>query len=193
MPAALFGVLAVLCGVRFLETGSIPSALAAGAALGFLCIIRPFSAVLIAIPCAVELLRRASSLHYTRLAWFVVGSLPFVTGFLFYNNAVTASPLLDPILGLPQISCRSAAGRRVGYPRHSPGWAIILLMELAQWTSPLLCLLYAMAALWKLGCRRLAFYDFVFPLFVLGYLLVPGTGVTDTAAALSSCSSVCSS
>lgn len=67
VPAALFGVLAVLCGVRFLETAGISSALAAGAALGFLGIIRPLSAVLVAIPCGVELLRRAGSLHYTRL------------------------------------------------------------------------------------------------------------------------------
>ena len=180
MPAALFGVLAVLCGVRFLETGSIPSALAAGAALGFLCIIRPFSAVLIAIPCGVELLRRAGSLHYTRLAWFVVGSLPFVTVYLFYNNAVTGNPLLEPMpWAYPKFHLGLQPVDDFGYRYtlfHTAGLAIIRLMELAQWTSPLLCLLYAMAALWKLGRRGLAFYDFVFPLFVLGYLLFPGMG-----------------
>jgi hypothetical protein len=170
MSAALFGVLAVLCGVRFLNTGSIPSALGAGAALGFLGIIRPFSAVLIAIPCAIELLRRARSLHYRRLAWFLLGSFPFVIGFLFYNNAVTGSPLLDPT---SWDSDKLPLGLQ---PVYTAGFAIFRVMELAQWTSPLFCLLYAAAALWKLGCRRLAFYDFVFPLFVLGYLLYPNLG-----------------
>ena len=68
----------------------------AGVALRFPGIKRPFSAVLIAISRAIELLRRACSLHYRRLAWFFLGSFPFVTGFRFYNNAVTDSPLLDP-------------------------------------------------------------------------------------------------
>jgi hypothetical protein len=180
MPAALFGVLAVLCGVRFLKTGSIPSALGAGAALGFLYIIRPFSAVLIAIPCTVELLRRARSLHYRRLAWFFLGSFPFVIGFFFYNNAITGSPLLDPIswgspklhLGLQPVD---ESGNHVTL-FYTAGFAIFRLVELAQWTSPLFCLVYAAAALWKLGCRRLAFYDFVFPLFLLGYLFFPHLG-----------------
>ena len=95
-PAALFGVLAVFCGVRFLNTGSVPSAVGAGVALRFPGIKRPFSAVLIVISRAIELLRRACSLHYRRLAWFFLGSFPFVTGFRFYNNAVTGSPLLAP-------------------------------------------------------------------------------------------------
>jgi hypothetical protein len=180
IPAALFGVLAVLCGVRFLKTESIPSALGAGAALGSLGVIRPFSAVLIAIPCAIELLRRARSLHYRRLAWFFLGSFPFIIGFLFYNNTVTGSPLLDPIswsypklhLGLHPVN---EYGNHV-LMSHTAGFVIIRLMELAQWTSPLLCLLYAVAVLWKLRCRGLAFYDFAFPVFILGYLLYPDLG-----------------
>jgi hypothetical protein len=180
MPATLFGVLAVLCGVRFRNTGSIPSALGAGAALGFLGIIRPFSAVLIAIPCAIELLRRAGSLHYTRLVWLFLGSFPFVTGFLFYNNAITGSPLLDPMSwGSPKFHLGLQPVNEQGNHLtlfYTAGFAIFRLMELAQWTSPLFCLLYAAAALWKLGSRRLAFYDFVFPLFVLGYLLYPSLG-----------------
>jgi hypothetical protein len=180
MPAALVGILAVLYGVRFLKTGSTPSALGAGAAVGFLCTVRPFSAVLIAIPCAIELLRRAGSMHYKRLAWFFLGSLPFITGFFFYNNAVTGSPLLEPISwGYPKLHLGLQPvddwGNHVPL-LHTAGFAIIRFMELAQWTSPLFWLLYAASALWKLGRRRLAFYDFVFPLFVLGYLLFPSMG-----------------
>jgi hypothetical protein len=180
IPAALFGVLTVLCGVRFLKTGSIPSALGAGAALGFLFITRPYSAVLIAIPCAIELLRQAGSRHYTRLVWFFLGSFPFVIGFLLYNNAVTGSPLLEPFpwgypkfhLGLQPVD---EWGNHLTLFRTAE-FAIIRFLELAEWTSPLFCVLYAAAALWKLGCRKLAFYDFVFPLFVLGYLLFPNIG-----------------
>ena len=180
VPAALFGVLFVLCGVRFLESASIPSAVGAGAALGFLCIIRPFSAVLIAIPCTVELLRRATSVHYRRLAWFFVGIFPFITGFLLYNNAITGNPFLEPISwGHPAFHFGLQPVNDGGFSPtllRRVGWAIIRLMELAQWTSPLLCFLYAIAALWKLGRRRFAFYDFVFPIFVLGYFLFPDLG-----------------
>jgi hypothetical protein len=179
-PAALFSVVTVLCGVRFLKTGSILSALGAGAALGFLFIIRPFSAVLIAVPCAIELLRRAGALQYTRLAWFFLGSFPFVAGFLLYDNTVTGSPLIEPISwGYPKLHLGlhpvDEWGNHVTLFR-SAGWAIIRFMELAEWTSPLFCLLYAAAALWKLGYRKLVFYDFVFPLFVLGYVLYPSMG-----------------
>jgi 4-amino-4-deoxy-L-arabinose transferase-like glycosyltransferase len=180
MPAALFGVLFVLCGVRFLKSASVPMALAAGAALGFLGIIRPYSAVLVAIPAAGELLRRASSQHYRRLAWFFVGALPFIAGFLFYNDATTGNPLLPTeAWALPNIhmGLQPVDEYGVRYTLLDTSMsAIIRFMELAQWTSPLFCFLYAVAALWKLSQRSLEFYDFVFPVFVLGFLLFFGLG-----------------
>ena len=41
---------------------------------------------------------------------------------------------------------------------------------------PLLFLLYLIAGLWKCYRRQIAFYDLIFPLLVLGYLLFPNLG-----------------
>jgi hypothetical protein len=175
LPAALFGVLFVLCGLRFLETASVLTALSAGAALGILADIRPFSAVLIAIPCAVKLLREAGTTHYRRLPYVLLGILPFLALFLLYDYAITGNPLLQPIswsfpelhIGLHPVSEGGVHFNLV----HTSLKAVIQLMELAQWTSPVLCVLYAAAIIWKVTKLKLAFYDFIFPMFVLGFLL----------------------
>jgi hypothetical protein len=175
LPAALFGVLFVLCGLRFLETASVLMALSAGAALGILGNIRPFSAVLIALPCAVELLRRAGVKHYRRLPYILLGILPFLALFLLYDYMITGNPLLQPIswgfpklhLGLHPVSEGGVHFNLV----HTSLNAVIQLMELAQWTSPVLCIVYAAAIIWKAVKLKLAFYDFIFPMFVLGFLL----------------------
>ena len=39
------------------------------------------------------------------------------------------------------------------------------LLELAEWTSPLLLVGYGPALAWKLACRSLRFYDLVFVVF----------------------------
>ena len=179
MPAALFGVLAVLCGVRFLNTGSIPSALGAGAALGFLGIIRPFSAVLIAIPCAIELLRRARSLHYRRLAWFFLGSFPFVIGFLFYNNAVTGSPLLDPTswdsdkfpLGLQPVD---------EWGRTSAGFAIFRLWSLRNGRRRFSVFFMRRRPSGSLAVAGSPSTTSSFPYSYWGIFCIPIWGVTDT-------------
>jgi hypothetical protein len=180
MPATLFSVLFVLCGVRFLETARILWALGAGAALGFLGIIRPYSAVLVAIPAAFELLRRGGLRQYRRLPWFLLGSLPFLAGFLFYNDTTTGNPWVPTeAWALPKVHMGLHPVDEYGNPYtllDTSVSAIIRFVELAQWTSPLFCLLYAVAVLWKLGQRSLEFYDFVFPVFVLGFLLFFGHG-----------------
>jgi hypothetical protein len=175
LPAALFGVLFVLCGLRFLETASVLMALSAGAALGILGDIRPFSAVLIALPCAVKLLREAGAAHYRRLPYVLLGILPFLALFLLYDYAITGNPLLQPMswsfpelhIGLHPVSEGGVHFNLV----HTSLKAVIQLMELAQWTSPVLCVLYAAAIIWKVTKLKLAFYDFIFPMFVLGFLL----------------------
>jgi hypothetical protein len=175
LPAALFGVLFVLCGLRFLETASVLMALSTGAALGILGDIRPFSAVLIALPCAIELLRRSGARHYRRLPYVLLGILPFLALFLLYDYAITGNPLLQPYpwgflelhIGLHPVSEGGVQFNLV----HTSLNAVIQLMELAQWTSPVLCVLYAAAIILKVMKLKLAFYDFIFPIFVLGFLL----------------------
>ena len=175
VPTALFAVLFVLCGVYFLRTGTALWAFSAGAALGAVGVIRPYTVFALVIPCAIELLLRGDRRHYSRIPLVLLGGLPFLAGLLLYDNAVTGSPWLTvEAWALPQIHI----GLR---PINEYGTTLSLIVttrmtlrhffELGQWTSPLLCLLYPVAWLWKWWRRRIAFYDFIFPALVVSYLI----------------------
>ena len=180
VPTALFAVLFVLCGVRFLGTGSAGWALSTGAALGVVGVIRPYTVFSLLIPCAIELLLRGDRRHYLRIPVIILGGLPFLAGLLLYDNAVTGNPWLTvQAWTLPQLHLGP-------HPVDEDGTILSLadtsrhslreLFELCEWTSPLLCLLYLIAGLWKCYRRRIAFYDFIFPMLVLSYLFFPNTG-----------------
>ena len=104
VPTALFAVLFVLCGVHFLRTGTALWAFSAGAALGAVGVIRPYTVFALVIPCAIELLLRGDRRHYSRIPLVLLGGLPFLAGLLLYDNAVTGSPWLTvEAWALPQI------------------------------------------------------------------------------------------
>ena len=180
VPTALFAVLFVLCGVRFLRTGSCLWALLTGSALGMVGVIRPYTVFPLLIPCAIELLLRGDRRHYLRIPLVIVGGLPFLAGLLLYDDAVTGTPLLTvESWALPQLHLGL-------HPIDEDGTTLSLvttsrnalreLFELAEWTSPVLCLLYLVAGVWKCYRRQIAFYDFIFPMLVLSYLLFPNLG-----------------
>ena len=52
----------------------------------------------------------------------------------------------------------------------------VRMIDLAQWTSPLLLVGYVAALVWKAARGRLSFLDFIFPATVAGFLLVPFDG-----------------
>ena len=94
IATALFAVLFVLCGVRFLSTGSAMWAWSAGAALGAVGVTRPFTVFSLLIPFAIEFLLRGDRHHYWRIPALLLGGLPFLAGLLLYDNAVTGKPWL---------------------------------------------------------------------------------------------------
>jgi len=177
VPTALFAVIFVLCGVRFLQSGSALWALSAGAALGAVGIIRPYTVLSLLIPCGIELLLRGNRHHYLRLPVVLAGGLPFLVGLLLYDKAITgnlwltteawSSPRLN--LGLHPVNDDGVTTSLAATGRN----ALRQLLVLGEWTSPLLLLLYLVAALWKCWRRRIAFYDFIFPMLVLSYLFFP--------------------
>ena len=182
ISAALFGTIFTLYGLRYLDSPNVSSALIVGGALGAAGTVRPYSAVLFAIPFGVEwLLRRRY--HFKSLVWIVVAGLPFLVGLLAYNWAITGNPLLFvQHWGYPFI--------RLGiHPRDELGNELNLLdtslvttqrlAELAIWTSPMLILLFLFAVYQKATSRTLRFYDFIFPMFVTGYLLFPQAVLLD--------------
>jgi hypothetical protein len=182
IATALFGAIFTLYGLRYLDDPRTPSALIVGSALGVVGMIRPYSAVLFAIPFGMEwLLRRRY--HFKTLVWIVVAGLPFVIGLLLYNRAITGNSFLFvQHWGYPYI--------RLGFhPRDELGNEINLLdmlsitiqrlTELGVWTSPMLVLLYLFAGYQKARLRTFRFYDFVFPTFVAGYMLFPQAFLLD--------------
>lgn len=180
VPTALFAVLFVVALVRFLATGSATWALSAGATLGFVGLIRPFTVIPLAIPCGVEVLLRAERRHYWRMPLILLGSLPFLLALLLYDNAITRNPWLTvETWTLPQLHIGlhpiDEDGTYVSLKTTSL-MAVSHLIDLAEWTSPLLCLLYLAAGLWKCWQRRLAFYDFIFPILVASYIFFPNWG-----------------
>jgi 4-amino-4-deoxy-L-arabinose transferase-like glycosyltransferase len=177
VPTAFFAVLFVLCGVRFLGTVSAAWALSAGAALGAVGVVRPFTVFSVLIPCAIELLLRGDRRHYLRMPLVLLGGFPFLGGLLFYDAAVTGNPWLTvEAWALPQFHLGlhpvSVNGETVSIGT-TIGGALSQLVGLCKWTSPLLCLLYPVAWLWKFWRRQIAFYDFIFPLLVMSYFLLP--------------------
>jgi hypothetical protein len=180
VPTALFAVLFVLAGVRFLATGSAVQALWTGAALGAVGVMRPYTIFPLMIPYSIELLVRGHRRHYLRIPLILIGGLPFLAGLLLYDSAVTGNPWLTVQawalpqlhLGLHPVDEDGTVLSLAATSRH----ALRLLFELSEWTSPLLCLLYLVAALWKCCRGRVAFYDLIFPLLVLSYLLFPALG-----------------
>ncbi len=180
VPTALFAILFVLCGVRFLRTGSYLWALLTGVALGAVGVIRPYTVFSLLVPYTVELLMMGRRRHYLRIPLVIVGGMPFLAGLLLYDDAVTGTPLLTAeSWALPQLHLGLHPMDEDGTPLSlmtTSRNALRELFELAQWTSPLLCLLYLIAGLWKCYRLQIAFYDFIFPILVLSYLFFPNLG-----------------
>ena len=71
--------------------------------------------------------------------------------------------------------CDDVAGDEANL-RDTSVMAVRRMIEIAEWTAPLIVLLYAFAASRKIASRTFRFYDFIFPMFVAGFLLFPTMG-----------------
>lgn len=147
---------------------------AAGACLGALAATRYFDLIAL-IPALLAWLfstERAGRLR--RIVLMSAGFLPFAALLALYQNLVLGSPFrssyaiinspdtfisLDPLL--------LAVGPLVTGLR---------LGEFALWTSPLLLIAYGVSFAAKARARSLAFYDLIFPGFVLAYLAFANFG-----------------
>ncbi|HUZ72440.1 MAG TPA: hypothetical protein VMU87_05600 [Stellaceae bacterium] len=180
VPAALFGLVFTYYGLKFLDAPRWGSALLAGAGLGVLGTIRPFDVPVFAMPFAVEFLWRARSTHYVRVLGIILAGLPFLAILCAYNDAITGHPFLlvtswgYPLLkiGIPSVSETGLQSSLLDTTMQAGG----RIIELAEWTSPILLLAYAPALLWRWHRRELRFHDFVFPMIVAAFLLYPTFG-----------------
>jgi hypothetical protein len=177
IPAAMFGLLFCYHAAVLLDEPRHWRAAVAGIGLGVLGTIRPYDALFFAFPFGVEAVLRARLRTLIMVPAFLLGAMPFLAAYLLQNAAVTGDPLLPiTIWGAPNL--------RVGFHPvdhngvHQPlinmiHMASARIVELAEWTSPLLVIAYAPALLLQGVRRKLSFTDFVFPCAVIAYLGFP--------------------
>jgi hypothetical protein len=180
VSTALFVVLFCYWGVRFLDTGNWRSALWAGMALGAAGLDRPINAVLAGIPFGVALLLRPQAGRLFKSLAVGLGGLPFLAAYLLSNSAASGHPLVP-------VTYLYAPKQHLGYPAANEIGEIVpmanelrmaaaRLIALPVATSPLLGLAYPAALAWAGYMRRLRFYDWIFPVTVVGFLFYAELG-----------------
>ncbi len=176
VPAAAAGVLFCWAAVDFLDRPRPSRALLGGIALGALGLIRPEDVPLFALPFAAEFLWRAGRRHYRSAPFVILGGLPFLVALMLYYHATFGSFVPDLAKFYPTLKFGLFPVNDYGMqqtPLDELHFAAKRLLMLGLWTSPLLAIGSVAAFIRAAALKRLSFLDFVFPLFVLGYLLVP--------------------
>ncbi len=148
--------------------------IAAGACLGALAATRYFDLVALIPALLAWLFATERAVRLRRMALLAAGFLPFAALLALYQDLVLGSPFRssyaiinspDTFLSLNPLLL--AVGPLV---------AGLRLAELALWTSPLLLIAYCVSIAAKAWARKLAFYDLIFPGFVLAYLAFANFG-----------------
>ena len=169
VATALWGILFALFGFRYLQTGEVRTAAAAGLFIGIVGFTRAFNAIILLTPFVATLVLTKN--RRSGLIWLALGGAPFLIALLVFNHAVTGDALtmVSRWLGKEQ--------RIIVLPNEDMIKLMIFRLEdLAAWTSPLLPIAYAFSFLY-LGVRRwLSFGDLIPLLTVLAFLLYPGFG-----------------
>jgi hypothetical protein len=180
IATAIFGVMFISYGLRYLDDAKLSAALSCGASLGTVGFIRPISALLFAAPFVVELALRAKKVHFIRSLWIITGATPFLAVSLLYNYMITGNPfLVVTSWGYPLLKLGFHPSDEVGNVVNIVDTSVMMVkhfVRLVEWTSPLLLALYGVCLFRKSTTGSLRSYDFIFPMFVLFYLFYPSTG-----------------
>jgi hypothetical protein len=179
LPAAAVGLLFCWAALEFLARPRWANALAAGLALGLLGLIRSQDALLFGLPFAGQFLLQAGRRHYRLVPAVALAGLPFLATLLLYNHAVFGSLVPDPHLSSPYIRFGlfsiDEAGNHLT-PLDELLFVVARMILLADWSSLLLPLGYVAAFGFVAYQRRLSFLDFIFPAYMLGFMIVPFWG-----------------
>jgi hypothetical protein len=160
---ATCGVAFALLAIKFLKVPSMLTGIGSGATLGLLGLTRPNSAVLFALPFIINVLSaRNRGLTIRAIISLALGGIPFATILLAYNWVVTGNALV-----MPQTLYDGAELWRISsYSiRRSAGY----LVELAEWTSAPLLVIYFISFGYLAIQGRLNFFDYLLPLFLLAF------------------------
>lgn len=180
VPAAAMIALFCLFAGDYMDRPTAMRGLLAGAMAGLLGLTRSADVPIVALPFAVVFLRRAGWPHWRRLPWFLPGALPFLAALLLYNRAITGDALLPPTAwGYPLLHLGLYGTTEWGAtssPLLNLRMLLARLVDLSDWTSPVLLFgaPAAFAWLWRVG--RLRFHDWVFPILVATFFFYPDIG-----------------
>jgi hypothetical protein len=179
ISAAAVGLLFCWAALAFLKHPHWPNAICAGLALGMLGLIRNQNVVLFGLPFAVQFLLQARQRHYRLAPGIILAGLPFFTALLLYNHAVFGSLI-------PNINIENPYARLGPFPIDEMGnhltpldelmFVVKRMIMLVNWSSLFLVLGYAASFAFLVSRRQLNFLDFIFPTYVLGFILVPYYG-----------------
>jgi hypothetical protein len=172
--SALLILLVCLTCLWYQRDRRLVAVVTCGVLLGLIGLTRYFSLVLLFPALAYWLFVENRGGRLRVIVLMILGGLPFLACLMAYQYWVTGSPLRDTyslittddvylsvkpddvIHGLQLIPARFA--------------------ELTIWASPLLLPVYLFCLWAKAKGRSIAFYDLIFPCFVLGYVFFPDLG-----------------
>jgi hypothetical protein len=151
--------------------------LAAGAIVAWLAMTRYFD-VLPLLPAMLLWLVRQRPTAWPRvIGLLAAGFIPFLTLLMIYQYLITGSPFRSAyfVIDNPEVS-EMFVGLELS--RIMDGVAVTAgrFVELALWTSPVLLIAYCSCIVLKLKDRKLAYYDLIFPAFVLAYVVLADLG-----------------
>ncbi|GEM_PF-2047665 len=172
--SSLMILCACLCLQRDAASGWRKRLAGAGACLGAMAATRYFDVLALAPAMLLWLFRTRPTLWPQKIALLAAGFAPFAASILFYQYAVLDSPFRSTysIIESPDASLSlDPAALTVGFLLIETR-----LAELAVWTSPVLLVVYffSLAAKWR--ARSIAFYDLIFPGFVIAYVAFGSLG-----------------
>jgi hypothetical protein len=149
---------------------------AAGAIVGWLAMTRYFDALPLLPSLFFWLVMQRPAAWPRAIGFLTAGFIPFLVLLMIYQNLITGSPFRSTysVINTPDINLDS-----LFEPSRAMIGAIVSvhrLAELALWTSPILLIAYGGCVLLKLKDRKLAYYDLIFPSFVLAYVAFADMG-----------------
>jgi hypothetical protein len=173
LPALLILLVCLAC-LWYQRDRKTWALVACGALLGLIGLTRYFSLVLLLPALAYWMFVESRSGRVRMLALVALGGLPFLAWLMAYQYWITGNPLHNTY------SLITATDVYLSFkPDDVLAGAQLTLYrfaELSVWVAPLLLPAYIACLVSKVANRSVAFYDLIFPCFVLGYVFFADLG-----------------
>jgi hypothetical protein len=176
-PHLLSSLLIVLFCLCLLPDGEIVRGhklVAAGAIVGLLAMTRYFDVLPLLPSLFFWLVMQRPAAWPRTIGLLTAGFIPFLVLLMIYQNSITGSPFHSTysVINTPDTDLSFEPSRTMIGAIVS----VLRLAELGVWTSPILLIAYCCCVLLKLKDRKLAYYDLIFPSFVLAYVAFADMG-----------------